>query len=44
MLKDTDESDVKMVADMFIPFVKSGSKGVRVLVESGHEGVRSERS
>jgi len=27
------KEDVEMVADMFIPFVKKGSKGMRVLVK-----------
>jgi cytochrome P450 len=32
-LYNTTKDDVAMVADMFIPFVKKGSKGIRVLVE-----------
>jgi cytochrome P450 len=33
-LWDTDESDVKMVADVLVPFVKEGSKGVRAIITS----------
>ncbi|RDW74782.1 hypothetical protein BP6252_05924 [Coleophoma cylindrospora] len=32
-LYETDEGDVKMVSDNFIPFVKGDTKGVRVLVK-----------
>jgi cytochrome P450 len=34
-LFETGEEDVVMVADNFIPNVKKGSKGIRVLVKSG---------
>lgn len=34
-LYETSEDDVKCVADRFIPFVKEGSKGVRVVVVGG---------
>lgn len=34
-LHQTSEGDVRMVADMFVPFVKKGSQGVRVLVGGG---------
>jgi hypothetical protein len=36
-LFEMSKEDVEMVADMFIPFVKKGSKGVRVLVKNGEE-------
>lgn len=32
-LFETTKEDVEMAADMFIPFVKPGSKGIRVLVK-----------
>ncbi len=32
-LFESTKEDIKMVADMFIPFVKKGSKGIRVLVK-----------
>ncbi|KAE9378827.1 putative cytochrome P450 [Stipitochalara longipes BDJ] len=34
LLFETSKEDVEMVADMFIPFVKKGSKGIRVLVKN----------
>jgi len=33
-LFETSKEDVVMVADMFIPFVKNGSKGIKVLVQN----------
>ena len=32
-LFETTQDDVEMIADKFIPFVKEGSKGIRVLVK-----------
>ena len=32
-LFETGDGDVRMVKDMFIPFVREGSKGVRVMVK-----------
>jgi len=34
-LFETSKDDVEMVADMFIPFVKQGIKGIRVIVKNG---------
>jgi len=32
-LFETTKEDVEIAADMFIPFVKKGSKGIRVFVK-----------
>lgn len=32
-LFETDESDVELQHDLFVPFAKEGSKGVRVVFE-----------